>query len=152
MIKEIFIFLLLLIVVVLVLGILLYDHIPNNRHLPIAITAEPLPSDITETMHSSDGVEPPRVTFTTREDLRPVEAAINRGNINPFADLAAPAPIEVVGGNSSNTGGGNTSGQGNTGAQEGSTGGNTGGSSTSNSNNNNSNSNSNVGNFFEEPK
>ncbi|MCL2355228.1 MAG: hypothetical protein FWC68_05120 [Oscillospiraceae bacterium] len=139
-IKEIIIMLLFVIVIILLLGILLYEYIPSAaRSIPATVVAEPLPRDVQEDIaaRDRDNEEHKRI-FSTADDLRPVEANVNRGKQNPFAPYVRETPPSEEGGNNTtgnntnntNTTGNNTANNNNTTTNNNTSGNNTGGNTT----------------------
>ena len=145
LIKDIIILLALLALVGVTLAIVFYDAIPYTRTVPNVAQRRELPAEVRDILDSAPSQEEDatRRTFTTSEDLRPLEAQVERGKVNPFAPNSGNSPTE-----------GGTQ----TGNPTGGTSGNPSNSNSTNSNPNNSNTDTpeerpntdNVGNFFED--
>lgn len=92
-IKEIGIVLLLLVAIVLILGILLYDYIPNNKTVPAKVEAYTFPQDIKEelskTIQSDQKIV--RTYYIDSDNLSLYENTkeYNKGRANPFATTSA---------------------------------------------------------------
>jgi len=89
-IKEIGIVLLILVAIALVLGILLYDYIPNNKTVPIKIQAYTMPDDINQELQEAIPEEQNivRTYYIDSTDLNAYEATndYDKGKPNPFAE------------------------------------------------------------------
>lgn len=89
-IKEIGIVLLILIAIALVLGILLYDYIPNNKTVPIKVQAYTMPDDINQELQEAIPEEQNivRTYYIDSTDLNAYEATndYDKGKPNPFAE------------------------------------------------------------------
>lgn len=91
--KEIGIVLLLLIAIVLILGILLYDYIPNNKTVPAEVEAYTFPSDIKEELSTTIKGEQKivRTYYIDSDNLSLYENTkeYNKGRANPFATTSS---------------------------------------------------------------
>ncbi len=92
--KEVIIFLLLLIVIALVLGVLFYDHIPNNKIVPTALKpyelSEEVQEELNETMsRSSENIV--KTYYIDSSDLSVYASTkdYNKGKVNPFEDYTS---------------------------------------------------------------
>lgn len=101
-IKEIGIALLLLIAIALLLGVLLYDYIPNNKTVPIKIQAYEMPEDIKNELQEAipEGQNIVRTYYIDSTDLNSYEATndYDKGKPNPFAEY-----VPVIQDNSNNS-------------------------------------------------
>lgn len=89
-IKEIGIVILLIIIIILILGIVLYDYIPNNKSIPIKPQVYEFPSDIKEELQESveEGQNTIKTYYIDETDLNAYESKkdYKKGNPNPFGD------------------------------------------------------------------
>lgn len=87
--KEVGIALLLLIAIALVLGILLYEYIPNNKTVPIKIEPYNMPQDIEEELKEAipESQNIVKTYYIDSTDLNSYEATndYDKGKPNPFA-------------------------------------------------------------------
>ncbi len=93
--KEIGIVLLLLVAIVLILGILLYDYIPNNKTVPAKVEAYTFPSDIKEELSTTIKGEQKivRTYYIDSDNLSLYENTkeYNKGRAHPFATTSIGA-------------------------------------------------------------
>jgi len=121
--KEAGIVILLLIAIALILGILLYDYIPDKKTVPAKVESYKFPEDVraelSETMKNLEQ-NIVKTLYIDSDDLSLYESKkdYNKGKVNPFAETpktttnttkANPASGSTVGsGNTSTSSGGNT--------------------------------------------
>lgn len=99
-IKEIGIVILLIITIILILGIVLYDYIPNNKSIPIKPQVYEFPSDIKEELQENveEGQNIIKTYYIDETDLNAYESKkdYKKGNPNPFADSSTNSSTEVT--------------------------------------------------------
>lgn len=109
--KEVFIMLLVCVAIVLILGVLLYDYIPNNKVVPSKV-AYKTPENVQEeiAVEITEYEKTNIVYEITDSDLNLYKStkSYNPGKADPFADLSN----EVTESTNNTTGGGSTSGNG----------------------------------------
>lgn len=99
-IKEIGIVILLIITIILILGIVLYDYIPNNKSIPIKPQVYEFPSDIKEELQENveEGQNIIKTYYIDETDLNAYESKkdYKKGNPNPFADSSTNSSTQVT--------------------------------------------------------
>ena len=113
--KEVAIALLLCLAIILLLGVLLYEYIPNNKVLPEKV-AYVTPENVKEEINKSEGVDESSVVLTYQIDANDLNnyKRINDyvpGKPNPFSSYKSSTSGNVENSGSGNTG---TSSNGNT--------------------------------------
>lgn len=105
-IKEIGIVILLIIAIILILGIVLYDYIPNNKSIPTKPQAYEFPSDIKEELQENveEGQNIIKTYYIDDTDLNAYESKkdYKKGNPNPFGDSSTSSSTEVTNTESTN--------------------------------------------------
>lgn len=131
--KEAGIVILLLIAIALILGILLYDYIPDKKTVPAKVEAYKFPEDVkaelSETMKNLEQ-NIVKTLYIDSDDLSLYESKkdYNKGKVNPFAET----PKTTTSTTKANLAGGSTTGSGSsTSSTSGNTTSGTGGSSQS---------------------
>lgn len=98
--KEAGIVILLLVAIILILGIVLYDYIPNNKSIPIKPQVYEFPSDIKEELQENveEGQNIIKTYYIDETDLNAYESKkdYKKGNPNPFADSSTNSSTEVT--------------------------------------------------------
>lgn len=107
-IKEGIIVLIILIAIALILSILLYEYIPSNKTVPVAIQEYELPEEIKNDLSETINEEQANIVKTLyigSSDLDRYESSkeYNKGKANPFADYSVDEGN--TSNNSSTTGG-----------------------------------------------
>ena len=88
-IKEIIIMLLLILAIILILGVLLYEYVPNNKMIPDKVSYT-TPEEVQEELSKSKGVENDELILTYSVDSTDLDnyERINTyvpGKVNPFS-------------------------------------------------------------------
>ena len=117
--KEVGIALLLCLAIILVLGVLLYEYVPNNKVLPEKV-AYVTPENVKEEINKSEGVDETSVVMTYQIDANDLNnyKRINNyvpGKPNPFSSYKSSTGSQTSdGGNGTSTGNGSSTGNGTT--------------------------------------
>ena len=115
-IKEIIIMLLLILAIILILGVLLYEYVPNNKMIPDKVSYT-TPEEVQEELSKSKGVENDEIILTYSVDSTDLYnyERINTyvpGKPNPFS----PYNETTTSGENTTQNGGSTGASGNTGS------------------------------------
>lgn len=111
--KEIGIALLLCLAIILILGVLLYEYVPNNKVLPEKV-AYVTPENVKEEINKSEGVDEESVVMTYKIDANDLNnyKRINDyvpGKPNPFSSYKSSTGSGTQGSGSGNSSSGNGS-------------------------------------------
>jgi len=119
-IKEVGIAILVLVAIALVLGILLYDYIPNNKTVPIKIEAYKMPKDVEEELKEAVPEEKNivRTYYIDSTDLDSYEITndYDKGKVNPFEEYQTDINTNSIVNNNTNNNNSNNNND-NTGVQ-----------------------------------